>query len=67
MPTQGFNIKSLVHEGFKLNVWDVGGTAADTQQFSLLVFSLTVVSARLCPVRRPARDPAVLEELLRPH
>lgn len=25
MPTQGFNIKSLVHEGFKLNVWDVGG------------------------------------------
>mmetsp|Transcript_34976 Transcript_34976/g.96710 ORF Transcript_34976/g.96710 Transcript_34976/m.96710 type:complete len:183 (-) Transcript_34976:97-645(-) len=25
MPTQGFNIKSLVHEGFKLNVWDIGG------------------------------------------
>ena len=25
MPTQGFNIKSLVHDGFKLNVWDVGG------------------------------------------
>ena len=25
MPTQGFNIKSLVQEGFKLNVWDVGG------------------------------------------
>merc|ERR1712039_469035 len=24
MPTQGFNIKSLVHEGFKLNVWDIG-------------------------------------------
>merc|ERR1719301_122790 len=24
-PTQGFNIKSLVHEGFKLNVWDIGG------------------------------------------
>ena len=25
MPTQGFNIKSVVHEGFKLNVWDIGG------------------------------------------
>ncbi|CAE8722920.1 unnamed protein product, partial [Polarella glacialis] len=21
----GFNIKSLVHDGFKLNVWDIGG------------------------------------------
>merc|ERR1711977_463927 len=27
MPTQGFNIKSLLHEGFKLNVWDIGGQA----------------------------------------
>merc|ERR1719281_2212612 len=25
MPTQGFNIKSLLTEGFKLNVWDIGG------------------------------------------
>jgi ADP-ribosylation factor-like protein 3 len=25
MPTQGFNIKSLLHDGFKLNVWDIGG------------------------------------------
>ncbi len=25
MPTQGFNIKSVQHEGFKLNVWDIGG------------------------------------------
>mmetsp|Transcript_14454 Transcript_14454/g.23988 ORF Transcript_14454/g.23988 Transcript_14454/m.23988 type:complete len:192 (+) Transcript_14454:173-748(+) len=24
-PTQGFNIKSLMHDGFKLNVWDIGG------------------------------------------
>ena len=22
---QGFNIKSLLHDGFKLNVWDIGG------------------------------------------
>ncbi len=27
-PTQGFNVKSLVHEGFKLNVWDIGGQKA---------------------------------------
>ncbi|KAG5190717.1 ARL3, ARF-like ras superfamily GTPase [Tribonema minus] len=25
MPTQGFNIKSLMHDEFKLNVWDIGG------------------------------------------
>lgn len=25
MPTQGFNVKSLTHTGFKLAVWDVGG------------------------------------------
>merc|ERR1712070_859279 len=25
MPTQGFNIKSLLQDNFKLNVWDIGG------------------------------------------
>jgi ADP-ribosylation factor-like protein 3 len=25
MPTQGFNVKSVSKDGFKLNVWDVGG------------------------------------------
>eukprot|EP01111_Echinosteliopsis_oligospora_P010037 TRINITY_DN3047_c0_g1_i2.p1 TRINITY_DN3047_c0_g1~~TRINITY_DN3047_c0_g1_i2.p1 ORF type:complete len:179 (-),score=43.18 TRINITY_DN3047_c0_g1_i2:64-600(-) len=24
-PTQGFNIKSILQDGFKLNVWDIGG------------------------------------------
>ena len=24
-PTQGFNVKSLQHNEFKLNVWDIGG------------------------------------------
>lgn len=28
MPTQGFNIKSLSQDGFKLNVWDIGGQRA---------------------------------------
>lgn len=27
-PTQGFNIKSIVESGFKLNVWDIGGQKA---------------------------------------
>jgi ADP-ribosylation factor-like protein 3 len=27
-PTQGFNIKSVQVEGFKLNVWDIGGQKA---------------------------------------
>lgn len=26
MPTQGFNVKSLIHNGFKLDVWDIGGS-----------------------------------------
>jgi ADP-ribosylation factor-like protein 3 len=29
MPTQGFNIKSVVHDGFKLNVWDIGGSSTE--------------------------------------
>ena len=24
-PTHGFNVKTLLHDGFKLNVWDIGG------------------------------------------
>ena len=28
MPTQGFNVKSLTQDGFKLNVWDIGGQKA---------------------------------------
>ena len=28
MPTQGFNIKALNQDGFKLNVWDIGGQKA---------------------------------------
>ncbi|KAG5458670.1 MAG: ADP-ribosylation factor family-domain-containing protein, partial [Olpidium bornovanus] len=24
-PTQGFNVKSLQQDGFKMNVWDIGG------------------------------------------
>jgi GTPase SAR1 family protein len=27
-PTQGFNIKNLTHDKFKLNVWDIGGQKA---------------------------------------
>ena len=27
-PTQGFNIKTLEHDGVKLNMWDIGGQKA---------------------------------------
>lgn len=27
-PTEGFNIKNLTHDKFKLNVWDIGGQRA---------------------------------------
>ena len=30
-PTQGFNVKSISYEGFKLTVWDVGGQKAIRQ------------------------------------
>merc|ERR1712129_460706 len=33
-PTQGFNIKSLQHEGLKLNVWDIGGQKAIREYWS---------------------------------
>ena len=32
MPTQGFNIKSLMQNEFKLNVWDIGGESAHGQR-----------------------------------
>mmetsp|Transcript_26978 Transcript_26978/g.69812 ORF Transcript_26978/g.69812 Transcript_26978/m.69812 type:complete len:181 (-) Transcript_26978:1-543(-) len=33
-PTQGFNIKSVVQEGFKLNVWDIGGQKSIREYWS---------------------------------
>merc|ERR1719291_1249619 len=34
MPTQGFNIKSIVQDGFKLNVWDIGGQKSIREYWS---------------------------------
>jgi len=33
-PTQGFNVKTLVHDTFKLNVWDIGGQMEIRQYWS---------------------------------
>lgn len=49
-PTQGFNVKTVSHEGFKLNVWDIGG-------IELLILG-TVNSNP-----RPGKHPPVLEKL----
>mmetsp|Transcript_129243 Transcript_129243/g.258075 ORF Transcript_129243/g.258075 Transcript_129243/m.258075 type:complete len:185 (-) Transcript_129243:95-649(-) len=34
MPTQGFNVKSIVSEGIKLNVWDIGGQQSIREYWS---------------------------------
>jgi hypothetical protein len=39
MPTQGFNIKSLSKDGFKMNVWDVGGQKSIREYWSVTLFS----------------------------
>jgi ADP-ribosylation factor-like protein 3 len=33
-PTKGFNVKTLVHENFNLNVWDLGGQQEIRQYWS---------------------------------
>ena len=33
-PTQGFNIKSITHAGFKIAVWDIGGQKAIRQYWN---------------------------------
>ncbi len=33
-PTRGFNVKTLVHENFNLNVWDLGGQQEIRQYWS---------------------------------
>jgi ADP-ribosylation factor-like protein 3 len=40
-PTQGFNIKSLMHDGFKLNMWDIGGECSITVYCHFVVCSTT--------------------------
>jgi ADP-ribosylation factor-like protein 3 len=36
-PTQGFNVKSVVRNNFKLNVWDIGGQK-DIRQYWEMYF-----------------------------
>lgn len=72
MPTKGFNVKSLVHEGFKLNVWDIGGAAAAAADAGMrrdlagLTSNHPAANATPCrPARRPEGAPPVLAQLLR--
>ena len=75
MPTQGFNIKSLQHKGFKLNVWDIGGENINPHGrlfvwafLTVLVsFSPCVLSACSFSSFRPEVHPPVLAQLLREH
>lgn len=33
-PTQGFNVKTVVSDGFKVNFWDIGGTNKSNKSVS---------------------------------
>ncbi len=43
MPTQGFNIKSLMRDGFKLNVWDIGGESIVLYELECLLILVLYV------------------------
>ena len=51
MPTQGFNVKSLMHAGFKLNVWDIGGG------YLLKTVVLLNIICTVIPMQYQARSP----------
>ena len=44
MPTQGFNVKSLVQNSFKLNVWDIGGQSILVRCLCVTLTYLTEIS-----------------------
>jgi ADP-ribosylation factor-like protein 3 len=56
MPTQGFNIQSLSHEGLKLNFWDICG--------SLWPCLISLNPASLTQMHRTEVNSTLLEELL---
>ena len=68
-PTQGFNIKSLVHNGFKLNVWDIGGKFHHAHTSLLHPTSLTNFPPATTPPlsRRTKIDSPILAQLFRQH
>ena len=43
-PTLGFNIKTLEHNGYKLNIWDVGGKGTHACQYAghTVLFSTSI-------------------------
>ena len=48
MPTQGFNIKSLMQDGFKLNVWDIGGQKSIRPYWPAWISNFTAPRHRDC-------------------
>ena len=58
-PTQGFNIKSVQSEGFKLNVWDIGGQRKirpywrNYFEVCLLIFNFDFGALNLCGWGQP--------------
>lgn len=52
-PTQGFNIKTVHQDGFKMNVWDIGGMLSG-------IVSLSNIHSE----NRPENNSPLLEKLL---
>lgn len=46
MPTQGFNIKTLQHDSFKLNVWDVGGKICQLFKSYIVPFKTIITTGQ---------------------
>merc|ERR1711988_1413025 len=56
-PTQGSNIKSLLSDGFKLNVWDIGGQKT-IRPYWRNYFDNTDVLVPPTPAPDPCRTPS---------
>ncbi|KAI8911116.1 ADP-ribosylation factor family-domain-containing protein [Gorgonomyces haynaldii] len=66
-PTQGFNVKTVQHQGFKLNVWDVGGQESIRAYWRNYFESTDVLIYVIdsADTRRLAETAQELEQLLR--
>ena len=58
-PLQGFNIKSIMQDGFKLNVWDIGGQKAIRPYWSNYFENTDALARRLVQCVAVAKEAAM--------
>lgn len=61
-PTQGFNVKSVQSDGFKLNVWDIGGQKSIRAYWGNYMEG-TDILVRVRVVHRALQDGLLTEDL----